>query len=214
MKLLIKLLLVACIALNLSACSNSEKAVDLKLPTYIDEPKNGPKVMIADVTDNRMFIGNAKQPNLPSGKILSKDYKSRAYARLKNMFNEQSGALLLPKNSTVADLFKKLISRAFSEAGYQVVEPGFADDEETIVVAVSIKQFWTWAGLDNMTDDINSDIELDIYTQQNNMQKHFKLKNRQTRKVITDTKTLYKTTTEQSLENIYHLAIEKIQHQL
>ena len=65
-----------------------------------------------------------------------------------------------------------------------------------------------------MTDDINSDIELDIYTQQNNMQKHFKLKNRQTRKVITDTKTLYKTTTEQSLENIYHLAIEKIQHQL
>ena len=76
------------------------------------------------------------------------------------------------------------------------------------------KQFWTWAGLDNMNDDINSDIELDIYTQQNNMQKHFKLKNRQTRKVLTDTKTLYKTTTEQSLENIYHLAIEKIQHQL
>lgn len=209
-KLVILLQLFA--VMFLSACSNGEHVVDLKSPIEVVSYNNGPKVCIADVTDNRLFVGNENQPNLPSGEILSPDYKSRAYARLKNTFGSQTGSMLLPRDKTVTMVVKEILERALSDDGYTVVQEAAAEDSETIIMAVSIKQFWTWAGLEKINDNIYSDIELDVYTQNQGAQKHFNLKNRQTRKVLTDTRTLYKTTTEQSLANIYNLALEKFKN--
>ena len=62
-----------------------------------------------------------------------------------------------------------------------------------------------------MNDDIKAQINVDLYIQTADGQKRVNLKNTQTRKVLTDTKTLYKTTTEASLANIYYLAVQKIQ---
>ncbi len=205
-------LLQAFALLFLTACSSGEYVVDLKNPIEVVSDGTGPKVCIADVTDNRLFVGNENQPNLPSGTILSPDYKSRAYARLKNSFGSQTGALLVPRDKTVCTVVKEVLQRALSDAGYTVVESAAAEDTDTTIVAVSVKQFWTWAGLTKINDNIYSDIELDVYTQNQGTQKHFNLKNRQTRKVLTDTKTLYKTTTEQSLANIYNLAVEKFRN--
>ena len=149
----------------LSACSNGEHVVDLKSPIEVVSYNNGPKVCIADVTDNRLFVGNENQPNLPSGEILSPDYKSRAYARLKNTFGSQTGSMLLPRDKTVTMVVREILERALSDDGYTVVQEAAAEDSDTIIMAVSIKQFWTWAGLDKINDNINSDIELDVYTQ-------------------------------------------------
>jgi len=202
-------MLSAVAMLFISACSNGEHVVDLKTPIEVVSQSNGPKVCIADITDNRLFVGNENQPNLPSGTILSSDYKARAYARLKNSFGSQTGALLLPRDKSVTGVVKELLTKALSDSGYTVVDNAAAEDHDTIIMAVSVKQFWTWAGLEKINDNIYSDIELDVYTQSPSGQKHFNLKNRQTRKVLTDTRTLYKTTTEQSLANIYNLAMQK-----
>jgi uncharacterized lipoprotein YajG len=211
MKKLVILLQLFAVML-LTACSNGEHVADLKSPIEVVSYNNGPKVCIADVTDNRLFVGNENQPNLPSGEILSPDYKSRAYARLKNTFGSQTGAMLLPRDKTVTMVVKEILERALSDDGYTVVQDAAAEDPDTMIMAVSIKQFWTWAGLEKINDNIYSDIELDVYTQNQGAQKHFNLKNRQTRKVLTDTRTLYKTTTEQSLANIYNLAVEKFKN--
>jgi hypothetical protein len=120
--------------------------------------------------------------------------------------------MLLPRDKTVTMVVREILERALSDDGYTVVQEAAAEDSDTIIMAVSIKQFWTWAGLEKINDNINSDIELDVYTQNQGAQKHFNLKNRQTRKVLTDTRTLYKTTTEQSLANIYNLALEKFKN--
>ena len=77
-------------------------------------------------------------------------------------------------------------------------------------MAVDIKKFWTYAGLDKLNADIVNEVEIDVYSQNNGTQKKLTLKNKQTKKVLTDTKGQYKTTTEASIANIYHLALEKL----
>jgi len=210
----IKYLLCLGAVLFVTACSNGLHVVDLKSPVEVVSPNSGRSICIADVTDNRIFNGDETRPNLPSGEILSKDYKARAYARLKNTLQQQSGAMLLPEDKTVASLVKNTLKQALSEAGFNVVDDAAAEDQDTVIMAVSVKQFWTWSRLDKVNDDIVSDIELDIYTQDRGNQKHINLKNSQRRKVLTDTRTLYKTTTETSLSNIYHLAVEKFSSEL
>jgi len=196
---------------GLNGCSSGEHTVNLATPTeVVSENVNGPKVCIADVSDNRLFIGSESQPNLPSGEILSNDYKARAYARLKNTLGQQSGSLLLPEDSSVAALVKKTIAQAFADSGFQLVENAAAEDTDILIIAIDIKQFWTWSPLDKINADIYSDIELDVYSQDANGQKKLNLKNRQTQKVLTDTKTLYRKATEASIANIYHLACQKI----
>ena len=120
------------VAASLCACSTGEYVVDLKTPITVENINQGTKaVCVADVTDNRLFIGNEAKPNLPSGAILSKDYKARSYARLKTL-GEQSGALLLPQNKTVASLFKDLLEQALRESGYQVVSEVAAENSNQI----------------------------------------------------------------------------------
>lgn len=212
MKLLKLMAAFAVSTFALCACSSGEYSVDLATPTtVVNQNSQGPKVVIAAVTDNRQFIGSEQRPDLPSGKILSPEYKARAYARLKNALNEQSGALLLPEGKTVASVVRGIIIQAFSDSGYNVIFDKNASTEDAMVVAVSVNQFWTYAGLKNMNDDIKAQINIDLYIQTADGQKRVNLKNTQTRKVLTDTKTLYKTTTEASLANIYYLAVQKIQ---
>ena len=199
------------VAASLCACSTGEYVVDLKTPITVENINQGTKaVCVANVTDNRLFIGNEAKPNLPSGAILSKDYKARSYARLKTL-GEQSGALLLPQNKTVASLFKDLLEQALRESGYQVVSEVAAENSNDVaIMAVDIKKFWTYAGLDKLNADIVNEVEIDVYAQNNGTQKKLTLKNKQTKKVLTDTKGQYKTTTEASIANIYHLALEKL----
>ena len=204
-------LFVSALALfTLCACSNGEYVVDLNKPVkLVLDDSTGPVVYVATATDNRLFIGSEAQPNLPSGEILSKDYKARAYARLKS-FGNQAGAMLLPGDKTVASLIKEVIEQALSDSGYQVVSAlALEDEQKAAIIALDIKQFWTYSQLDKINADIVNEAKIDVYIQQNNTQKKLSLNNKQTKKVLTDTKGQYQTTTEASLANIYHLACEK-----
>ncbi len=199
--------------LTLNACSNNMYNVDLRSPVkVVSNNQSGPRICIADVTDNRVFGGSEAKPEQPSGIVLSPDYKARVYARLKNLIGDHTGAMLVPEGKTIASLVKDILTQALTEDGFTVVENADLNDPSTITMAVSVKNFWSWTSMDKVNSDIISDIELDVYTQTNNGQQHINLKNRQTRKVLTDTRTLYKTTTEASLANIYHLACEKFKN--
>ena len=53
------------VAASLCACSTGEYVVDLKTPITVENINQGTKaVCVADVTDNRLFIGNEAKPNL------------------------------------------------------------------------------------------------------------------------------------------------------
>lgn len=213
MKLLKTALTSIVMLLTLNACSNNMYDVGLRTPVkVVSNNQSGPRICIADVTDNRVFGGSEAKPEQPSGIVLSPDYKTRVYARLKNLIGDHTGAMLVPKGTTIASLIKDILSQALTEDGFTVVENADLNDPSTITMAVSVKNFWSWTSMDKVNSDIISDIELDVYTQTANGQQHINLKNRQTRKVLTDTRTLYKTTTEASLANIYHLACEKFKN--
>ncbi|MGN0901687.1 MAG: hypothetical protein ACI4M9_00250 [Succinivibrio sp.] len=196
-------------------CTSKDVELGLEKPAYIEEQSiNGPKICVADVTDNRIFNGSIEHQDRPSGVVLSADYKSRVYGRLKNMLGDYKAAVMLPKGQTLSGNIREIIERAFRECGYQIVPVSQADDPDTMIAAVSIKNFWTWTEDSDSNKLIHSDIELDVYVQDGDNQKHLALKNRQTRKTLMDSKGQYQTTTSQSLQNIYHLAVEKFRSQL
>ncbi|MGN1281520.1 MAG: hypothetical protein ACI4UM_06410 [Succinivibrio sp.] len=195
----------------LCSCSSKDAVVDLKSPVRVETPSaHGASVYIADVTDNRVFTGASNKFNTPSGAVLSKDYTSRAYARMKTALGQLGGGILLPKGKTVESVVRNTIEQAFADCGYNVVRDPALADENATVVAVSIRKFWAWCGEEKVNIVINADIALDIYTQTQDGQKHFMLKNTQQRQALTDTKAQYRQATEDSLSNIYYLATQKI----
>lgn len=200
----------ALFALTVSGCSTSNESLDLSNPVrVVDQESNGPSVCVSDVTDSRVFIGDGSKVDTPSGSVLSEEYTSRAYARLKTAVGEPAGGLLLPKDKTVASLVKETIEKALSDSGYNVIENAAAEDQNVINVAISVKKFWAWPELGNINTSIKSAIELDVYMQDGATQRHLNLKNVQTRKALTATKAQYKKVTEDSLSNIYYLATQK-----
>lgn len=200
----------ALFALTVSGCSTSNESLDLSNPVrVVDQESNGPSVCVSDVTDSRVFIGDGSKVDTPSGSVLSEEYTSRAYARLKTAVGEPAGGLLLPKDKTVASLVKETIEKALADSGYNVIENAAAEDHNVINVAISVKKFWAWPELGNINTSIKSAIELDVYMQDGATQRHLNLKNVQTRKALTATKAQYKKVTEDSLSNIYYLATQK-----
>ncbi|MGN0894034.1 MAG: hypothetical protein ACI4ND_03440 [Succinivibrio sp.] len=201
----------AFLAAFLCSCSSKDAVVDLKAPLSVEEPSaQGTTVYIADVTDNRIFTGANNKYSTPSGTVLSKDYTKRAYARMKTATGQLGGGILLPKGKTVESVVRATIEQAFSDCGYNVVKDPALADESAIIAAVSIRKFWAWCNEEKVNIVINADIVLDIYTQTQDGQKHFMLKNTQQRQALTDTKAQYRQATEDSLSNIYYLATQKI----
>ncbi len=201
---------VAFFTMAVTGCSTSNEYLDLSNPVrVVAEESNGPTVCVSDVTDSRVFIGDGSREDTPSGSVLSEEYTSKAYARLKTAIGEPAGGLLLPNDKTVASVVKETIEKALADSGYSVVENAAAEDQGVINVAISVKKFWAWPEKGNLNTSIKSAIELDVYMQDGATQRHLNLKNTQTRKALTATKAQYKKVTEDSLSNIYYLATQK-----
>lgn len=141
------LLCCACfITLSLATgCATNRGIMDVQIPQTVN-PEKGISVKIVRVTDCRVFEKAPRQPSIPSlkdGAIDNKAITSRAIARKRNGYGRALGDIVLPEGRTVEMLITESLTKAFRDAGYQVV--GANDTSPAAIpVEAEIEQFWSW----------------------------------------------------------------------
>ncbi len=128
-----------------TGCATNRGVIDLQIAQPVN-PAQGASVKIIRVTDHRVFQKAPRSPAIPSlrgNHIDDKALTLRAIARKRNGFGMAIGDIVLPEGRTVETLMTEMLTKAFREAGYQVVDP---TDTRTDVIPVEadIEQFWSW----------------------------------------------------------------------
>jgi hypothetical protein len=127
-----------------TGCATNRGILDVKV-TEPQNPASGKAVVIARVTDNRVFELAPKEASIPSlrgGEIADKAITSRAIARKRNGYGKALGDILLPEGRTVEALVREALVKSFREAGYRVVDG--ADKGNAVPIEADIEQFWSW----------------------------------------------------------------------
>jgi hypothetical protein len=127
-----------------SGCATNRGIIDVRV-TAPQNPASGHTVMIARVTDGRVFEAAPPQASIPSlknGEIGDKAITSRAIARKRNGYGKALGDIVLPEGRTVEALVREALVKSFRDAGYRVVDG--ADKGDAVPIEADIEQFWAW----------------------------------------------------------------------
>jgi len=130
----------------LSGCATSRDVVTIQVPTTTN-PTTGQAVKIESVKDARQFEAKPSDPSVPSlmgGEIGDADLRARAIARKRNGYGAALGDVLLPENTSVAQMTEQAIARAYREAGYRVVSVGDPEHAAALPVSAQIDKLWAW----------------------------------------------------------------------
>ncbi len=130
-----------------TACATSRGELDLRIELP-PNPASGPAVRVAEPKDLRKFEIDPPKPSIPSLKydddIDKPAIKARAIARKRNTFGAALGDILLPEGRSAAQLVAEVLTKAFREAGYRVVDAQSPDGATAPVVEADIEQMWAW----------------------------------------------------------------------
>lgn len=131
-----------------TGCATNRGILDVRV-TEPQNPASGRTVVIARVTDCRVFELAPKQASIPSlkgGEIGDKAITSRAIARKRNGYGKALGDILLPEGRTVEALVREALMKSFRDAGYRVIDGAASgnDKANAIPVEADIEQFWSW----------------------------------------------------------------------
>lgn len=131
-----------------SGCATNRGILDVRV-TEPQNPASGRAVVIARVTDSRVFELAPLEPSIPSlkgGEIGDKAITSRAIARKRNGYGMAIGDILLPEGRTVEALVREALVKSFREAGYRVIDgTASANDKANATpIEADIEQFWSW----------------------------------------------------------------------
>lgn len=146
MRIMPRFLLVVLSVLILAGCATSRGVVDVSTEDSIN-PEAGQSVKFVQVVDERDFMLNPPQADIPSlknGEINDASITARAIARKRNGYGKALGDILLPENKTVMDVVENRLSKGFRESGYRVLEQGDYGYEDAMPIAVDINEFWGW----------------------------------------------------------------------
>lgn len=140
-----KVLLAVALILLVTGCATNRSVIPIATPdTSITSGEKG-SVYIAAVIDNRVFEEAPRDPSIPSlgfgGAAAATDaVKARAIGRKRNGYGKAIGDILLPEGQTVELLIREHAAKAFSDAGWKVVDNANADQ----AVSIHINEFWAW----------------------------------------------------------------------
>ena len=151
----LQIVFILATALMFGGCVFSRYIVDLGVDTGVN-PQGDNYVTIVSVTDSRKFELRPKELSIPSlkdGQINNSAITSRAIARQSGSEGEPLGDILLPEGRTVADVVKEVVTKAFRERGYVVVEKGSPAFGKATSLFVDIREFWCWCTIDGLWCD-------------------------------------------------------------
>lgn len=119
---------------------------------YVPLPENpqvGTSIRIDRVIDKRIFEPSSQIPSMPS-LMNKKDYsnddiKSRAIGRKRGGFGNDNGDIVLPENEPVGKLVRDIMTRAFRDAGFPVLESGDPGAATAVPIYIEINEFWGWS---------------------------------------------------------------------
>jgi len=143
---------------SFAGCSHMRGVQEFTVPK-ISEQKDGPKVQITEVIDNRIFELKPSSPSTPSlqgGQIDDKKMTSRAIARKQNYF-VLGGDIFISEERTVEQVIKETIKGALVEKGYTVVEKSGSD---VATMTVAIQKFWFWLTAGFLKPKLDFQLEL------------------------------------------------------
>ena len=160
--------LVVLTAALLQGCATSRSVVDIQAPeaaspSQMASQSPRPSLYIRQISDERQFEEAPRSADIPSlgfegANAASAELKSRAVGRKRNGYGKALGDVLLPEDTTVADLIRTSASHGFEEAGWRVVNsPDTSQDVETVDIAIT--RFWTWVKPGFWAIALNTDIE-------------------------------------------------------
>ncbi len=131
-----------CAALFVSACFGASSQLDVRLAPA-QNPETGTEVVVARVTDRRVFQNRAWDSRRASAKggIPAPEQAVRILAR-RHVGSRDQGNLVATDDRTVEDLAREALARGLREAGYRVLEPGAPGADAAIPVEADIDRFW------------------------------------------------------------------------
>lgn len=153
------------VGLFLGGCATGRGTLNVQVDVPVN-PAQGKVVRISEVKDSRVFEIKPKKPSIPSlmndDDYSNADIKARAIARKRGGYGNALGDIVLPEGFTVRMLVNKIITRAFREAGYSVVDNDSVPVENAIPVTIDIKQFWGWLNPGFTSATVEFIAELDV----------------------------------------------------
>ncbi|MDB2562672.1 hypothetical protein N9X61_03615 [Sulfurimonas sp.] len=165
MKIITQIMILSLIIL-MSGCATSRGRIALEnSPSTEILKSNNRVVFINSVVDNRIFEIEPSKPSIPSlknGEINDDNITSLAIARKRNSFGKALGDILLKDGQTVCSIIKSNTEQALLEKGYEIIYNKSRVTNDTIVIDVDVRQFWSWLNIGFWSLTISTEIGADI----------------------------------------------------
>jgi hypothetical protein len=148
---------LAALFLLTAACGPSTLTIQAKYPTEpkVLEPDNGIKVRIGEITDARTLASEAEKISIPAYWGEEETRKDASHTIGAKTDKGTLANIHLADSQSIESILADLLSVAFRQAGYRVVD----DDEADLTIDATIDQFWTWMTPGGMTIRIESSVQ-------------------------------------------------------
>ena len=136
--------LTACVVLA-TACVSVARNRPLEIVIRPAPPAVGPLVTLSRITDERRFetrsavmVGEAvSRPRVPRGESPDDESVTSQWITMGDP---------LPEGRPVQDIVREILTRAFTEAGFHVVQQGDSQYDAATPIQTAIERFWCWPG--------------------------------------------------------------------
>lgn len=150
-----------------AGCATSRGYLKLEVPTTDLITQTGKQVLIRSIEDNREFQDYPPSPDIPSlgfGGVqqASKEMKSRAIARKRDLYGKALGDIFLEEGQTVETVIYGALKNALNANGYTVVNNKNEVKQDVIIMDVTIDKFWAWVNPGLWTIAIKAEITTSI----------------------------------------------------
>lgn len=118
----------------------------------LENPPEGPAVLVREVRDARVFQETANRKQTPSltGDARAPGARARAVGRQTNAAGRPGANVMLAAGQSVESLVGDAVARALRGAGFRVVQAGDADLAAARRLDVSIEELWMWETVPSM----------------------------------------------------------------
>lgn len=146
---IVRWLVAGLVLLSMSGCAATRSYMRLDVPAATEATSSSGKVVVIDhITDKRRFEADPDDPSTPSLKkgskyALTAEGREQAIARKRNGYGHAWGDILLKPGQTVDTITRQLLTAAFVQRGYTVLDAARAPHDATRVSA-EVRQFWAW----------------------------------------------------------------------
>lgn len=143
-KLLLSLSIISCFVLSGCATSISELSLETNRYQQLQTQSATKSVYIRSVSDERFCNPQTRDPSVASMMCDNPHEKEKAIGRKRNGFGKALGGFILSGDQTVQGVTREVIEKALSDNGYSIVKDRSDINSNTLVIDVTVKQFWAW----------------------------------------------------------------------